>query len=179
MHSGTSLTSCRAAVHRPGVKLLIAFLIGACSQHGQDGRIQSAGEEGAQRDIADELPRRRIFNQFAGVYNGLLRRIRVRSRLQAPVWARIKPIGGQHRVMPGQQGENARKDSALRRAGRSEQEDGTQSVRIDARLDCGMAQDGFEFRAEHESAGQAAVKQGFDAQTVAAQHQPPRPFRPH
>ena len=43
-------------IHRPGMQRFAAGRVIFRRQHGQDGRIQSAGQETRQRHIADQLP---------------------------------------------------------------------------------------------------------------------------
>ena len=75
-------------------------------QHGQDGRIQSAGQETRQRHIADQLTAGGIADERVRVLDGSRQVVLMLVRLELPVGVIGEGFRRKNRKMPGHKGEN-------------------------------------------------------------------------
>ena len=168
-----------AVVHRPGVQGFAAGGVVSGGEHGQDGGIQSAGQEARQRHIADELAVCRIADQGVRVLDCCGKIVLVFPGFEFPVGGVGQALRGQNGKMTGQQGADLPEHTGFRRAGRSEQQQGAKAVLVDDRFDRRVAQHGVDGRAEDQSGAGGGEKQRLDAQTVAAERKTAFVLFPH
>ena len=76
-----------AVVDRPCVQRFAPRGVFLGRQHGQDGRVQPAGQEAGKRHVGNQLPPRGITDQFVRAFDGLLKIVGVLARFQFPIGA--------------------------------------------------------------------------------------------
>ena len=162
-----------AVIDRPGAQRFAACGVIFGREHGQDGRIQSAGQKAGERDVRHQLPQRCVADQLVRACDRGVQIVRMLVRFQLPIGPVGITLGGEFGPVPGQQRFDLPEHTGCGRARRAEQQHGAQTVRIDLGFDRRMAQHGADRRAEHQSVMYARDKQGLDAQPVAAQDKPP------
>ena len=167
-----------AVVDRPSVQRFAARGIRFGSQHGQNGRIQPAGQEAGERDVGHKLTLCCVADEFVCARNRGFQIVRVLMCLQLPVGAVGIALRCEHRIMSGQQGVDLPEYAGRGRACGTEQQHGAQTVLIYFRFNRRVAKHRADGRAEHDAVLQARDKQGLDAQTVTAQYEPPFFFLP-
>ena len=138
-------------------------------QHGQDGRIQPAREEARQRHIADELAPGGIADELMRALDGGLQVVLVLVRFELPVNVIGEVFRSQNGKMSGEQRLDLPENAGFRRARRPEQQQRSQAVLVDDRLDLRVAQHGVDGRTERQAAACRREKQRFYAQPVAAE----------
>ena len=158
-------------IHRPGMQRFAAGSVVFSGQHGQDGRIQSAGQETRQRHIADQLTAGGIADERVCVLDGGRQVVLMLVRFELPVGVIGERFRRQNRKMSGQKGRNLPKDTRFRRTSRTEQQQCAQTVLVERRLDLRVAEHGVDGRTEGQTVANGCEKQRFHAQTVAAERQ--------
>ena len=88
-------------IHRPGMQRFAAGRVIFRRQHGQDGRIQSAGQETRQRHIADQLPAGGIADERVRALDGSRQVVLMLVRLELPVGVIGEGFRRKNRKMPG------------------------------------------------------------------------------
>ena len=165
-------------IHRPGMQRFAAGRVIFRRQHGQDGRIQSAGQETRQRHIADQLTAGGIADERVRVLDGSRQVVLMLVRLELPVGVIGEGFRRKNRKMPGHEGENLPKNTGFRRASRTEQQQRAQTILVERRLDLRMAEYGVNGRTEGQTVADGSEKQRFHAQSVAAERQSALAFLP-
>ena len=88
-------------IHRPGVQRFAAGRVIFRRQHGQDGRIQPAGQETRQRHIADQLTVGGIADERVRALDGSRQVVLMLVRLESPVGVIGEGFRRKNRKMPG------------------------------------------------------------------------------
>ena len=165
-------------IHRPGVQRFAAGRVIFRRQHGQDGRIQSAGQETRQRHIADQLPAGGIADERVRALDGSRQVVLMLVRLELPVNVIGEVFRSQNSKMSGEQRLYLPENAGFRRARRPEQQQRSQAVLVDDGLDLRVAQHGVDGRTEGQTVANGSEKQRFHAQPVAAERQSAFAFLP-
>ena len=147
-------------------------------QHGQDGRIQPAGQETRQRHIADQLTAGGIADECVRALDGSRQVVLMLVRLEFPVGVISEGFRRKNRKMSGEQRLYLPKNTGFRRARRPEQQQSAQTILVERRLDLRMAQHGVDGRTEGQTVANGSEKQRFHAQPVAAERQSAFAFLP-
>ena len=127
-------------VHRPGVQRFAAGRVIFRRQHGQDGRIQPAGQETRQRHIADQLTAGGIADECVRALDGSRQVVLMLVRFELPVNVIGEVFRSQNGKMSGEQRLYLPENTGFRRARRPEQQQRSQAILVERRLDLRMAQ---------------------------------------
>ena len=165
-------------IHRPGMQRFAAGRVIFRRQHGQDGRIQSAGQKTRQRHIADQLTAGGIADERARALDGSRQVVLMLVRFELPVGVIGEVFRSQNGKMSGEQRLYLPENTGFRRARRPEQQQSAQTVLVERRLDLRMAQHGVDGRTEGQTVANGSKKQRFHAQPVAAERQSAFAFLP-
>ena len=147
---------------------------------GDDGaRVDAAAQEGADRHVADLVPRHgRGQEQTQPVDELLLRRALVGLEREVPVpLDSDRPAGRRHRNPRRLELAHAL-DDAVRRSRRQKREQVAHAFPVQVPFDFRQLENRLQLRRKHEIAVDLRVVERLDAQTIAREKQLPPPFVP-
>ncbi len=134
-------------------------------ERGDDGGVEPAGEQGAQRDVGDELPGNDVVEQFAHVTDGGVQVVGVLVGLQAPVAVFADAAAPHPQHVAGTQLVHVLVDGVARRLG--EGDEFGQPLGVDHGPHLGVREYRLRFGAEEHAVGGWTVVQRLDAHAVA------------
>ena len=143
----------------------------ACGDRGYDGRVDAAGEKGADRDVRDHLPLYGIAHQIRDHLPRFFIGIGVRGGGKIPVAHLLRALPGENLIMTGENFAHAGKNAVAGCACRTDGQKLQQAVFIDGGRDIRVAEERFWLGAKDQCAARGAVEERFGTGTVTVQKQ--------